>query len=269
MLCLTAMLTWRPNDEMSTIAGEFEYSTVVSPNDRMWHTGPQWYFDIGLSAIECIRRPLAAARIAPRSILDLPCGHGRVGRMLRAAYPDARLTVCDLDRDGVEFCAAQFDAEPMYSQEDLRSLRLGRRFDVIWCGSLFTHLDQPQWPDLLSFFVDHLEPGGIVVFTTHGRQPIQWMLTGFCDYGMTPDEQHTLIRGYADAGFGYVWPQNQLLGLSLSSTAFVCRQIEAWPSLKLMCVEEAGWAGHHDVFSCQQLSVPYPSREELLSGSRP
>lgn len=253
---------------MSTIAGEFEYSTVVSKNDRMWYTGPEWYFDIGLSAIECIRRPLAATTIAPRTILDLPCGHGRVARMLRAAYPAARLTVCDLDRDGVEFCAAEFDAEPKYSREDLGTLHLDERFDVIWCGSLFTHLDRSRWPELLGFFVEHLEPNGVAVFTTHGRQPIQWMLTGFCDYGMTREEQQTLIRGYAETGFGYVWPHNQLMGLSLSSTAFVCEQIAQWPSLKLMCVAEAGWAGHHDVFSCQQMSAPYATREELLSTTR-
>ena len=40
-------------------------------------------------------------------LLDLPCGHGRVMRYLRAAFPRAEITGCDLLRDGVDHCAAR------------------------------------------------------------------------------------------------------------------------------------------------------------------
>src|SRR5262249_31136055 len=161
------------------------------------------------------------------------------------------------------FCASQFAAEPLYSRDDLGTLAAERRFDLIWCGSLFTHLDRDRWPELLGFFADHLSEHGVLVFTTHGRQPIQWMLNGFADYGLRPDERDALLCGYAKDGFGYVWPSNQTIGLSLSSLAFVCGQIERWPSLKLIGVEEAAWSGHHDVFSCQRLRAPYPTRDGL------
>ena len=42
--------------------------------------------------------------------------------MLRAAYPDTPLTVCDLDPDGVDFCATHFGAGPVYSREDVRDI---------------------------------------------------------------------------------------------------------------------------------------------------
>ena len=242
---------------------ELAYSTVISPNDHMWLTGPQWYFDIGLSAIECITRALATAHVTPGSILDFPCGHGRVCRMLRAAYPAAQLTVCDLDRDGVDFCAQQFAAEPVYSANDLQTIAVGRQFDLIWCGSLFTHLDRDRWPEFLGFFADRLSADGVLVFTTHGRQPIQWMLDGFFDYGLSREEQQRLMHAYARDGFGFVSPSNQIFGLSLSSLAFVCTQLERWSSLKLIGMHEAGWAGHQDVFSCQHLRTPYPSRVAL------
>jgi SAM-dependent methyltransferase len=236
---------------------------VISPNDHMWLTGRQWYFEVGVSALDCIRRALATAHVAPASILDLPCGHGRVCRMLRAAYPTAHLTVCDLDRDGVNFCANQFGAEPIYSHEDVRTLAMGRHFDLIWCGSLFTHLDHDRWPEFLGFFADHLTPDGVLVFTTHGRQPIQWMLDEFFDYGLSREEQLALFRAYARHGFGFVSPRNQAFGISLSSVGFVCAQLERWSSLKLIGVHEAGWAGHQDVFSCQHLRTPYRSFETL------
>jgi SAM-dependent methyltransferase len=235
-----------------------EYSKVVSPNDTMWKTGPQWYFDIGLSALMCIQRVLSAGHVTPMSILDLPCGHGRVCRMLRAAYPAADLTVCDLDPDAVKFCAREFSARPVVSDTDVRKLAIDRQFDLIWCGSLFTHLERERWPHLLGFFAEHLTPGGVLVFTTHGRQPIQWMNDDFYNYGLTREEQLTLQQGYRDEGFGFVMPANQPFGLSLSSVAWVCTELQRFSSLKVIGVHEAGWTGHQDTFACQRLTLKWP-----------
>jgi hypothetical protein len=62
------------------------------------------------------------------------------------------------------------------------------------------------WPDFLGFCAEHLSPDGVVVFITHGRQPIQWMREGFFDYGLSREEQRTLIEGYVKEGFGFVSP---------------------------------------------------------------
>jgi len=233
------------------------YSTVISPNDHMWETGQPWYFEVGLSALECIRRALKTADVTPTSILDLPCGHGRVCRMLRMAFPDAHLTVSDVDRDGVDFCAQEFQADPLYSREDVREVHTSRSFDVIWCGSLLTHLDRDRWAPFLDFFAEHLRPGGVLVFTTHGRRSIQWLVEGLCGYGLNREEQRRLLEGYVTQGFGFVAPSNQAFGLSLSSTAFVCAQVERRRSLGLIGLHEAGWYDHQDVSACVKLVVPY------------
>ena len=82
-------------------------------------------------------------------ILDLPCGHGRVMRWLRATFPKASLTACDIDGDGVSFCAETFGARPALSSTDPEDLVLGT-FDLIWCGSLLTHLRPGDWDRWLS-----------------------------------------------------------------------------------------------------------------------
>jgi SAM-dependent methyltransferase len=70
------------------------------PHERAWNH----YFYCGRSALGAIRLALAAAGTSKvRSILDLPCGHGRVLRVLKAAFPEAELHACDLDRTGVDF----------------------------------------------------------------------------------------------------------------------------------------------------------------------
>ena len=48
---------------------------------------------------------MRASRHGFESILDFGCGFGRVLRMLKAAYPEARLTAADVKREGVDFCA--------------------------------------------------------------------------------------------------------------------------------------------------------------------
>lgn len=234
------------------------YSTTISPNDHMWKTEQPWYFDIGLSALECITRALATANVTPTSILDLPCGHGRVCRMLRMAFPDAHLSVSDLDANGVDFCARTFAAEPLYSREDIRDVTTSRLFDLIWCGSLFTHLDRDRWADFLSFFSDHLTPNGVLVFTTHGRRAIQWMVEGFYGYGLSPQERRVLLQRHAADGFGFVSPASQAFGISLSSTAFVCAEVERRRTLRLIGLHEAGWSNHQDVIACVNVPMPFP-----------
>ena len=77
-------------------------------------------------------------------MLDLPCGFGRVTRFLCARYPAASITVSDLDRDGVDYCAARFNAQAAYSVRDFRDLQLGGAYDLLWVGSLITHLPAPR-----------------------------------------------------------------------------------------------------------------------------
>jgi SAM-dependent methyltransferase len=236
---------------------ELAYSKVISPRDHMWLTGSQWYFDVGLSALQCVERALTVTRAAPTAILDMPCGHGRVCRMLRAAFPDAHITVCDLDTHAVDFCAGEFGADPVYSDVDVRRIQLDRRFDLIWCGSLFTHLEWARWQSFIDFFSDHLIGDGLLVFTTHGRQPIQWMRDDVYGYGLSLAEQRGLIEQYAASGFGFVSPANQAFGISLSSIGKVCGLLQRQPHLKVVGLHEAGWAGHQDVFSCLKLRAPY------------
>lgn len=83
----------------------------------------------------------AAQRSEPSSILDFGCGYGRVLRVLRNEFPDARITACDVDRGAAEFCAQTFGATAVYSSTDPSEVRLGGKFDLIWVGAVFTHID--------------------------------------------------------------------------------------------------------------------------------
>src|SRR5215207_8940972 len=149
---------------------EDRLTSTISSNDGMFDARhPDAYFAVGESALRCVRLALqSAGKPSPARILDFPCGHGRVLRFLAAAFPDAQLTACDIDRDGVDFCTSTFQADGVYSHEVLEKVPLGDGFDLIWVGSLFTHLPQQRWGAFLTFLVERLASDGVLVFTTHG-----------------------------------------------------------------------------------------------------
>lgn len=236
----------------------FEQSLVgvseeVAPGDEMFLGSREHYQRVGRSALRCIELALLAAQRPPesvKSILDLPSGHGRVLRVLRAAFPDASLTACDLVREAVDHCAVAFGARPVYSSTDFRTLAFPARFDLVWCGSLFTHLDEPQWIDLLDLFAGALEPQGLLVFTVHGRATFERVRAGW-DYGLTVAELRRLASGFERRGFGYAdYSFQPGFGISVSSRSFVLSLLERRPELRVVGFTERGWDDHQDVVAC-------------------
>ncbi len=145
--------------------------TTISPHETMigGMRGP--YLLAGTSALVLVRMAMAGAGMQqdPEVILDLPCGHGRVMRVLHAAFPGSTLIACDVDREGVDFCAKTFGAVPVYSHTDPAAVRIGQQVDLLWVGSLFTHIDPARWKDFLDLFARTLRPGGVLVLSTFDR----------------------------------------------------------------------------------------------------
>ncbi|HQY05115.1 MAG TPA: class I SAM-dependent methyltransferase [Lacunisphaera sp.] len=204
---------------------------TVDPRDTMQATdNPEQYFDLGRRALELIHfsSELCDKPHYP-AILDLPCGHGRVLRWLRAHYPYARLTACDLDRSGVDFCAQQFGATPVYSQADLHQLPFTAQFDLIWVGSLVTHLRQDRWLATLDCLVKWTKECGVIVFTTQGRTASSLLARGRRNIAENIDKA-ALLEEYARTGFAYqrYFESNaeEDYGLALSSPEWVLRTLQ-------------------------------------------
>ena len=132
----------------SLTESERELLTKVSSriyfNDGMYDGDGAHYFKVGLSAIHCIDEALERAKLTEvRTILDLPCGSGRVMRFLRQRFPQCTGSPPASWKLGrVEFCVRTFGAEPALSSLNLDEVSLGKQFDLIWCGSLVTHLNE-------------------------------------------------------------------------------------------------------------------------------
>ena len=249
----------------------------ISPNDGMIRWPPfggglEQYFALGEEAVKVIRGAMdVVGNGEPRSILDLPCGHGRVMRMLKAAFPKARLTACDIDHEAVNFCVETFGASPVYTSVESRDIPVHGKFDLIWCGSLLTHFPADWFAGFLEQFESHLAPSGLVVFTTSGRAAFEILRCLLPDqrpaevsparidtakqYFPIPEEAlPDFANSYETEGFAYN-PIIENFGTSLSSPAWVCRQLERLPGLRLVSYLEQGWGSTQDVVACQRRSA--------------
>jgi SAM-dependent methyltransferase len=222
----------------------------ISYEDGMYKGDGAHYFKVGLSAIHCIDEALRAAQIETvQSILDLPCGYGRVLRFLAQRFPAAQITACELMPDAVRFCAETFGAMPAQSSYNLDELTLAARFDLIWCGSLITHLDARRTRDLLKFFARHLAPGGLLLFTTHGDF-VAGRVQDMADfYGLNRADIPALVAAYRRDGHSYLdYPAEPGYGVSLTAPDWVRAEARDVGGLREVYFRARGWDEHQDVF---------------------
>jgi SAM-dependent methyltransferase len=243
----------------------------ISPGDEMYREDSEYYFDVGQTALQSIGLAmLATHRTGCWNILDLPCGHGRVLRTLKAAFPYAQLTACDIDADAVDFCAKTFGATPVVSKEDPEEIDLEGPFDLIWCGSLLTHLSADRWPRFLALFESKLAEYGLLMFSVHGRFSAELGRLRKLTYGLENDELEALLRKVERDGFGYVEYGSSLkqrleiptYGMSMSSPAWVFEQIQAHPLLRVVSYAERAWCGH-DLVACLREPLPGLGAEQV------
>ena len=112
---------------------------------------------------------LANSRQPPQSILDFPSGSGRVTRHLRAFFPEARIVASDLYDDHLDFCREAFQIDCLLSRVNVSEIDFGEKFDLIFCGSLLTHLPEASFLDTINLLGRSLTDSGIAVITLHGR----------------------------------------------------------------------------------------------------
>jgi SAM-dependent methyltransferase len=215
----------------------------VSPKDAMFDGDSGHYLAVGLSAMDGIEAALDGA--SPRRILDLPCGHGRVTRLLRARFPEAEISVSDIDTDGVDFCAAQFGATGIHSTGEFRRLDLGEPFDLIWIGSLLTHLSPLMARQMLDCMVRHMTPHAVLVVSSHGPFVAQRLREW--DYGLGPARARAVLRGHDRDGYGYRdYPGSTGYGVSLIRRDWLDEALRDSP-LRLAAHVERGWDRHQDL----------------------
>jgi SAM-dependent methyltransferase len=233
-----------------------------APEDQMYDgNDPEYwsmahYLGTGMEATRLIKNSLALINRSPddvKDILDFPCGFGRVLRHLKVGFPNSNIIGSEIFQNCLDFCSNQFKIDTFLSDKNF-NIRSERNFDVIWCGSLFTHLSSNRFDKLIKFFESQLKEGGIMIFTTHGRFSRHNIDT--IRYELSRPRILQMKIGYETTGYGYTnYNNSDSYGLTFIKLSWLAKYFNRNPNLKIVGHYERGWDNIQDVIVLQKQNV--------------
>ena len=236
-------------------------SLRIHPHDDMYQPGTgRHYLSIAISSHRCIMAALAHVPPNPlRTILDLPVGFGRALRLFKIAFPYAALYGCDINTEAVQFCKKEFGVDAAESNQDFTKVSFPHSFDLIWSGSLLTHLDESHATDLLKLFYRSLSPNGLCVFTMHGRTSTGWLKSRAETYNLTEAARLGILSGLTKNGYGYAdYPFGPGYGIAVAKRERIVEMATAVGDWSFSSFHESVWSDHHDVYAFSKATVTKP-----------
>jgi SAM-dependent methyltransferase len=225
----------------------------ISSKDVMF-VEERHYFNVGFSGLRCILQALFSAqrsRDEIETILDFPSGFGRVLRFIKAYFTKAQITAGEIDGDALTFCADQFKVNLLSSHEDFSKIEITQKFDLIWSGSLITHLNEAKIKEVLKFFFNSLSDKGLLIFSSHGRYAETLLKGEVTPYGLSASQRRDLMEQYEATGFGYVnYNEIAEYGISLAKPSWIVKLLESDYELRIISYAEKCWDNHQDVIAC-------------------
>jgi SAM-dependent methyltransferase len=139
--------------------------------------------------------------------LDFGCGCGRLILALNNRRRHLRITGCDVDARAIDWCSRNIDFAKFVCGDALPPSPFpDQAFDLVWAGSVFTHLDEERQDRWLEEMQRILRPGGILLASVHGPHCWQslapaWTLAKLKRQGMM------FVRTATDEGIHPDWYQ--------------------------------------------------------------
>ncbi|MDP3173287.1 MAG: class I SAM-dependent methyltransferase [Phenylobacterium sp.] len=101
------------------------------------------------------------------SVLDFASGYGRLTRILIQKLPRDRIWVSDIYAEAVDWQAQTFGVNAFASSPDPALLDHAGGHDLVFVGSMFSHLPAGLFHDWLAKLYGFLGPRGVLAFSVH------------------------------------------------------------------------------------------------------
>lgn len=193
----------------------------------------QQYLADGLEAVQVIENVVGTAGKSMaelRSFLDFACGHGKSTRFLVKRTDPSRVWVSDIYADAVAFQRARFGVAGFNSAHDPGQVAFGRRFEVIYVGSLFSHLPEDAFRAWLATLYERLEDDGLLILSTQGAsvQPLDdhSAATGF-RFVEISESRSLDRRRYGSTTVTEAWVRRLAQALGIVQVAYLPRELWA------------------------------------------
>jgi SAM-dependent methyltransferase len=228
---------------------------TISRDDGMFSGNVEHYFSCGESALRILLEAVALSGAkTPERILDFGAGAGRVTRWLRAAFPASSISCCDIREPDMLFLRQLFGVKTWTVGTDIDALKIPGQYDLIWVGSVITHLSETKTRKLVDTLLSVCAVGGLLVVSFHGQFAIERQ-DGTSFRYIHNEAWQEIKRGYSADGYGYADYEGQHgYGISVCSTRWMSGLVEALPGARLVLLKSRVWDHHHDVVAIQKTS---------------
>ena len=141
---------------------------------------PETFLRIGRGCAQVISEKVKEVGIdidSVQRVLDFGCGCGRTIVWFMRDHPHVEFHGVDVDPVAVEWCqinlpnghfAVNLPQPPLHYPDGT--------FDVVYCLSVFTHLDETMQDAWLAELVRVIRPGGALLLTVHGKNAVNGLL---------------------------------------------------------------------------------------------
>ena len=103
------------------------------------------------------------------SVMDFASGYGRLTRILEQKLPTERIWVSDIYSDAMTWQAANLGVNTVVSAPEPADLVHARTHDLVFVGSMFSHLPTGLFHAWLQRLYRLVAPGGVLAFSVHDQ----------------------------------------------------------------------------------------------------
>ena len=172
------------------------------------------------------------------SLLEFASGYGCVSRHLNRMQQNYQLASCDIHQQAVDFLETDLGVTAIPSVSKPAEFDLGRKYDVVFALSFFSHMPPNTFEDWLGSLFAVVAENGILIFTTHGR-------IGYGNVNRPPLDP----KGF---WFAPLSEQKDLptdeYGCMIATPSYVLRQLLSLEHAEMVTFDEASWWETQDVY---------------------
>jgi SAM-dependent methyltransferase len=150
-------------------------------------------------------------------VMDFASGYGRLTRLLEQRLPRERIWVSDIYADAMAWQAQAFGVNTLVSAPNPDAVAHDRTHDIVFVGSLFSHLPTGLFERWLQRLYRMVAPGGVLAFSVHDM--------GFLPPGETPDPSGLSFYRASESGS----LDHDIYGMSYVTEAYVAAAVATLP----------------------------------------
>lgn len=133
-----------------------------------------------------------------KSFLDFGSGYGRVTRFLPYALgKDIEVFTSEVKSEAVAFNENELGFKGIHHGSQAESFPTDRQFDIIFAGSIFSHLPEKMLEEWLTRLTEVLSPNGLLLFTTHNTT-LDKSLDSSVDFHYTTNSEDAVLSMVSD-----------------------------------------------------------------------